>query len=87
MLKKVAEKFKKTFYFVWVDGIKNLELADALGTTILPSISVYNHGKKAYVPLVGAFEEKAIGEFLNKVLANKKPAIPIPLTRDLPTIA
>jgi hypothetical protein len=38
MLKELAEKFKKSFHFVWLDGIKNIELADTLGTTILPSV-------------------------------------------------
>lgn len=86
MLLEVAEKYKKSFHFLWVDAIKNLELAESLGTSILPSISVYNPSKKAYVPLVGAFEKKAISEFLDKVLNNRKPAVPQPYTRTLPKI-
>jgi len=46
---KVAEKYKKSFHFLWVDAIKNLELAESLGTSILPSLSVYNPSKKVFL--------------------------------------
>jgi len=77
-LEKLQEKYSKTFNFVWLDAVKQIDFVDTWNLASgFPTIVAFNHKKSSIVPYIGAFSDESIGEFLDKILRGTKRASPV----------
>ncbi len=69
---------RDAFSIMWVDANKASKFRRALDLAVdLPSFAVVSPKKKGYSPFIGPFTDKAMGEFLDKVLSGSKRTIPV----------
>jgi len=76
VLLQVAEKYKKQFRFLWVDGPSHQSFAQQLHIDSgYPQVLVLNPGKMAMAQLIGSFDESGVSNFLDRVLLGSRRII------------
>jgi len=75
-LKKLAEKYKNLFDFMWTDGPNNMQVVGAYHMDSgFPSLILLSPKKLGFVPFVGTFGVEQLSDFFEKVLKGKKSAL------------
>jgi len=83
-LLQVAEKFKTSFRFVWVDGVKHPHLMEELNAgSDLPQVVAVNSKRLASANFLGAFGVDSITSWLERILRGTARVYEI---RKLPTL-
>jgi len=73
---EAAEKYKKQFRFLWVDGPNHASFMDELHINSgFPQLIVLHPKKLALAQMIGAYETKGISSFLDRVLLSSKRLI------------
>mmetsp|Transcript_67123 Transcript_67123/g.101194 ORF Transcript_67123/g.101194 Transcript_67123/m.101194 type:complete len:394 (+) Transcript_67123:16-1197(+) len=75
-LLQVAEKYKKQFRFLWMDGPSHPSFAQQLFIDSgYPQVLVLNPSKMAMASLIGSYDENGISHFLDRVLLGSRRLI------------
>lgn len=77
-LLSLAKAKKKQARFTWVDGFKHPEVIKALDIGAdYPQLVLLSPKKKGFAQYLGSFEEKQMGEFIDKVASGRKRMVPL----------
>jgi hypothetical protein len=76
-LKKLNEKFQKTYRFGWVNGITQSAAVDQLNLHAgFPAVTIMNAGKKRAAIYTRSYTENGISSFLDSFLVSAKGSFP-----------